>query len=33
MSNTVVEGTNKIKFFADKKPTLVEVPRVAKVIE
>ena len=33
MSNTVVEGTNKIKFFATEKPTLVEVPKVAKVIE
>jgi site-specific recombinase XerD len=33
MSNTVIEGTNKIKFFADKKPTLVAVPKVAKVIE
>ena len=33
MSNTVVEGTNKIKFFATEKPTLVEVPKIAKVIE
>ena len=33
MDNTVVEGTNKIKFFADKKPTLVEVQKIAKVIE
>ena len=33
MSNTVVERTNKIKFFADKKPTLVDVSRVTKVIE
>ena len=33
MDNTVVEGTNKIKFFATEKPTLVEVPKIAKVIE
>jgi len=33
MSNTVVEGTNKIKFFADEKPTLEVVPKIAKVIE
>ena len=33
MDNTVVEGTNKIKFFATEKPTLVEVLKIAKVIE
>lgn len=33
MDNTVVEGTNKIKFFKDETPTLVEVPKIAKVIE
>ena len=31
--NAEVEGTNKINFFADDKPSLVEVPKVAKVIE
>ena len=33
MDNAEVEGTNKIKFFADEKPSLVEVPKIAKVIE
>ena len=31
--NAEVEGTNKINFFAKEKPSLVEVPKVAKVIE
>ena len=33
VDNAEVVGTNKIKFFAYEKPTLVEVPKVAKVIE
>ena len=33
VDNAEVVGTNKIKFFADEKPTLVEVPKVSKVID
>lgn len=33
MSNAVVDGTNKIKFFKDEAPALTEVAKVAKVIE
>ena len=33
VDNAEVVGTNKIKFFADEKPTLEVVPKISKVIE
>ena len=33
VDNEEVVGTNKIKFFANEKPTLVEVPKITKAIE
>ena len=33
VDNEEVVETNKIKFFANERPTLVEVPKITKAIE